>query len=95
MILAADPSTAAITDSDGRYPLNLACECGGVSSLLFVSLMRAYPSALKDMDPKFQLYPFLVATACAGVDDGDERTGAAFELLVAAPDLLSLFEPMA
>jgi hypothetical protein len=95
MILAADPSMAAITDPDSRYPLNLACECGGVSSLFFVSLVRAYPSALTVMDPKFQLYPFLVAAACASESDGDERTGAAFELLVAAPDLLSLFDPMA
>lgn len=94
MILAADPSVAAITDCNGLYPLNLACDCGGVSSLFFVSLIRAYPAALKVMDPKFLLYPFLVAAACASENDGDQRTGAAFELLVAAPDLLS-FEPIA
>jgi ankyrin repeat protein len=89
MILAVDPSVAAFIDCDGRCPLNLACDCGGVSSLFFVSLIRAYPAALKVMDPKFQLYPFLVAAACSSEKDGDERTAASFELLVAAPDLLS------
>jgi hypothetical protein len=94
MILAADPSVAAFTDCNGLYPLNLVCDHGGVSSLFFVSLIRAYPAALKVIDPKFLLYPFLVAAACASEHDGDERTGAAFELLVAAPDLLT-FKPIA
>jgi hypothetical protein len=88
MILREDPTVAAFADSDGRYPLNLASECGGISSLFFASLIRAFPGALKVMDPKFKLCPFLVAAACANDKDGDERTGTSFELLVAAPDLL-------
>jgi len=37
------------------------------------------------IDPKVNLYPFLVTVVCATDEDQDERTSASFELLIIGP----------
>jgi len=102
LILDADPSQASSLDNSGRYPLMFAAERGGISPQLLSKLVLAYPEAASRLDPKFRLYPFLVAAAAPKANSnysssrlrGDSHSvDAIFELLLAAPNLVCSSSP--
>ena len=79
MTLKADPSLARTKDKDGRFPNHYAAESGIYESV--VCILEANPKACIVPDPDSGLYPFMLAA-------NNENTAAAFELLLADPNLV-------
>jgi ankyrin repeat protein len=70
LLLTSNPNSAAIVDSSGRLPLHYALEHGRVSEPDLLCVLRAYPEALRVLDPISLLYPFMmVAVLCKSTPD--------------------------
>lgn len=81
-------SKAAMVDEDGRLPLHIAVtdtlmtwHKGGVREVAF-----AYPNALRRIDPKNGLVPFLASAIAA--NKSRLHLSTTFELLLAAPEMV-------
>ena len=70
-VMARSPGVAAARDRRKRLPLHLACEAGwqwnedeetGSEQELLAQIVRANPSALEELDPKFKVFPCALAT---------------------------------
>ena len=79
MALKADPRLASTKDKDGRFPIHYAAESGIYENV--VCILEANPKACIVPDPDTGLYPFMLAA-------NKDNTAAAFELLLADPNLV-------
>lgn len=86
-VLEYSCKAAAVADLDGRLPLHVAVDNlmtwhkGGVKELVF-----AHPDALRRIDPKNGLVPFLASATCA--NRSRLHLSTTFELLLSAPEMV-------
>jgi len=88
-ILSQEPIAALQRDSDKRLAVHVACEQGLVwdDKVVLHSLARSHVGALKEIDPKSKLFPFLLA-ATARSTSGNVRSTNSYDMTLVRSESL-------
>jgi hypothetical protein len=89
VVLRANPSAAAIPNSQGRLPLLMAAALHYSWEPTIESLFVADPRAVSTQDPTTLLYPFAVAAVEETCEEADQLS-TIYELLRVDPSVLTL-----